>query len=164
MANFKKTKVEEKIVSPASALEVESFEVPAQREYIDAELTMEEYLAKHVIPKYPNQYIALPDKETVRETHRGWTALSWNRRTNELKPVNTLDEAEKKGSKILAWQPMELHKIQKSNWQKLQNKQNRFVSEEGTKTQAEDFNNQLSTIGFGMVKAKPLTGSHLSED
>jgi hypothetical protein len=161
MANFKKTKVEAQIDSPV--LEVQSFEVPPQNKYLDAELTMEEYLAKNVIPKYKEQYVAMPDRETVREDHRGWTPLFWNRKTNELKET-TIEEATKKGSKVLAWQPIGLHRAQQANWQKKQERANRFQSMEGTKTQADDFNNQLSSIGMGMIKAKPLSGADLSED
>lgn len=162
MANFKKTKVEKtEIDSPA--LEVKSFEVPPQNEYVDAELSMGEYLAKHVIKKYPEKYIAMPNKDTVRQTHRGWTPLAWNRKTNELREV-PIDEAEKSTDTVLAWQPMALRKRIEENWKKVQDKSNHFASIEGTKTQSEDFNSRLSSIGFGKVKAKPLAGSDLVED
>lgn len=159
MANFKKT---EKVKEPESqALEVKSVEIVPQKSYKDASLSMEEYLGKHVVRKYPEKYVAMPDKETVAQKHRGWTPLKWDTDTDKLLEV-PMDEATKSHSNILAWQPMALHKEIMHDWKKKQDKANQFAWQEGSKTQAAEYNSQLQSIGHGKITATPL--KETSED
>jgi len=153
--------VTSEVVTEVEAKEVE---IGYSHERLAAADNPDEYLRKYVFPKYPDKYIAKPDKEHVRQSSRGWKPLYWDTAKDVLVEVKTIDEATKTQSSVLAWRDKRIQDAINAEWRKKQDRFNRFVAEEGSKDQAVDFNNQMSQLGHDQISARPLAKKDEQDD
>lgn len=111
------------------------------------------YLGKHVIPKYPKQYIALPLAEEVAESYRGWVPLMWDKKKDELIET-TIEKAYKAKEKVLAWKDRRIYDAEQALWKKEQDKANNFKQKDAEAVRGVDA--RLQEISGGEISATPL--------
>lgn len=143
-------------VAQQTSVEAKKVEVGISRSRMSAVMNRDEYLAKYVIPRYPEQYVAWVDKEEAGQGWRGWRTLLWEQNSDSLKEVKSMDEASKTHSNILCWRSKEIQDAVRAEWQIRQNKANAFIGSEGYKNQYKQLSQSLREINPGLG-AKPLS-------
>lgn len=122
---------------------------------------LDKFIQRVVVPKHPDKFIAWVDREHVAQRFRGWQPLRLDYQKQDAEVVD-MDSADKTQRNVLAWQDIRIHKAKEDEEARRRAISNRFVAQQGTKAQADEFNAQ--GLGGGDVFAEPLSDRDFSKD
>jgi hypothetical protein len=127
-------------------VEAKKIELGTDREIMSATMDKDNYLAKFVVTKYPDKYVAWVDKEKAVQQWLGWKLLNWDTAKGTLREVTSMDEASKTHGNALCWRDINIQKSVENEWRQRQMRANDFQRKENSKTQAEKVSESFEGI------------------
>jgi hypothetical protein len=114
----------------------------------------DDYIANVLMPKYPNQYIAIVHEEEARLAFKGWIPLKVDYAKDELIPVKGFDEAEKRKAKsVLCWCDRRIQNMREKEQAARQRDMDGKVAMQSEETITSELNQNFQKMGFKGIKA-----------
>lgn len=84
-------------------------------------------LLERIKPKHPGMVVKWADQEQVRFRHFGWKLLAFTEGGEDIKEVDTMEQAERTTKCVLAWRTIEAERVHTAEDEKRRADFNRFV-------------------------------------